>query len=169
MRAWVNDFLNWSYLFQVEEERSREEEEEWQQRVGDFGDGTTEAAREHQAQEEEEVQVSVDQSTLPCARGLRVRMLLNSAVTILDQLISYRCIVSFVVNSWNYLRLSNMRTIMRLFAHAPKQLWLNLDQLIYPLLWCVLVNTHRQIDVLTHCDANIFGNSCCDWLVEPGT
>lgn len=63
----------------------------------------------------------------------------------------------------------NVRTIMRLFAHAPKQLWLNLDQLIYPLLWCVLVNTHRQIDVLTHCDANIFGNSCCDWLVQPGT
>lgn len=68
-------------MFQVEKERSREEEEERQQRVGDIGDRPTEAARKHQAQEEEEVQVSVDQSTLPCARGLCVRMLLNSAVT----------------------------------------------------------------------------------------
>lgn len=56
---------------------------------------------------------------------------------------------------------------MRLFAHTPEQLWLTLDQLIYPLLWCILVNTHRRIYVLTHCDANIFGNSCCDWLVQP--
>lgn len=94
MRALGNDFLNCCYVFQIEEERSREEEEEWQQRVGNFSDGTTEAAREQQAQEEEEVQVSVDQSTLSCARGLRVRMLLNSAVTVLYQLISYCCDVS---------------------------------------------------------------------------
>lgn len=162
MTFWIDD----TYVFQVEEERSREEEEEWQQRVGDFGDGTTEAAREHQAQEEEEVQVSVDQSTLPCARGLRVRMLLNSAV---DNSRSADLLSLYCVVRCKQLKLYNMRTIMRLFAHAPKQLWLNLDQLIYPSLWCVLVNTHRQIDVLTHCDANIFGNSCCDWLVQPGT